>query len=60
MPPGASPPRQIWSLSALLVLTAVEFAISIAAFSSTFSASKKGVCATRAFRWRALPRARVS
>eukprot|EP00802_Teleaulax_amphioxeia_P027543 Tamp_28926.p1 GENE.Tamp_28926~~Tamp_28926.p1 ORF type:complete len:212 (+),score=35.38 Tamp_28926:43-636(+) len=33
----------IWSLSALLVLTAVEFAISIAAFSSTFSASKKGL-----------------
>ena len=49
LPAGAPPTRQIWSLSALLVLTAVEFAISIAAFSSTFSASKKGVCAVCRF-----------
>jgi hypothetical protein len=39
---GACAP-QIWSLSVLLVLTAVEFWVSIAAISSTLSAKKSGV-----------------
>jgi len=39
---GACVP-QIWSLSVLLVLTAVEFWVSIAAISATLSAKKSGV-----------------